>query len=729
MSVASLSRFVLAHKRLVVASWILVTLVAIASVSSAVGALSQDFSVPGREGAETSQAILQTYGNGGQNPPLVPVVTLPPGTTVDAPGVKEELAALDGTIQTAAPGVRMASYASTGDRAAFVSEDGRTTFVLIFTGIGEGFAESPQVTAVREALAGAGVAGAPVQLSGYSELDTGGSGGEGGGALVETLIGAGGALVETLIGAGGALVVLAWVFGSFLALLPLLVAGVSILTTFLVIWGVTTVADVSFIVEFIVALIGLGVAIDYALLIVTRWREEREAGVPNEAAVQRAMETAGSAVVFSGLTVGIGLFALVVLPVPFLRSIGYGGILIPLVSVFVAVTLLPVLLAMIGPRLDWPRFRRGSQESRGWSAWARLVVRRCWIAAGAASAVLLLLLIPALSLNVGDPSAECLAKGGAASDGLRALEESGIGPGVLLPFEVLAQGTYPGAVATALGQVEGVRAAVAPEGDAWRRGDGAVVAALPAVDANADAGGAALERVREAAHDLPGTVRVGGQAAVNADFIDVVYGNFPLMVGLISVVTYLLLVWAFRSILLPLKALILNVLSVAATYGVLVLVWQEGYGADLIWGYSATGAITAFIPLIVFAFLFGLSMDYEVFILARMREEYDATGSTDEAIVRGIGLTGRLVTSAALILFLAFGALASGPVVVFKILATGLAAGILLDATVVRALLVPATVSLLGHWNWWLPASLNRFVSHQAGGHAGPVAPIAGEAD
>ncbi len=718
MSVASLSRFVLAHKRLVVAGWILVTVVAIASVSSAVGALSQDFSVPGREGAETSQAILQTYGNGGQNPPLVPVVTLPPGTTVDSPGVKEELAALDGRIQAAAPGVRVASFASTGDRGAFVSEDGRTTFVLIFAGIGEGFAESPQVTAVREALVGAGVAGAPVQLSGYSELDTGGSGGEGGGALV-----------ETLIGAGGALVVLAWVFGSFLALLPLLVAGVSILTTFLVIWGVTFVADVSFIVEFIVALIGLGVAIDYALLIVTRWREEREAGVPNETAVQRAMETAGSAVVFSGITVGIGLFALVVLPVPFLRSIGYGGILIPLVSVFVAVTLLPVLLATIGPRLDWPRFRRGSQESRGWSAWARLVVRRRWIAAGAASAVLVLLLIPALSLNVGDPSAESLAKGGAASDGLRALEESGIGPGVLLPFEVLAQGTDPGAVATALGQVDGVRAAVAPEGETWRRGDGAVVAVLPAVDANSDAGGAALDRVREAAHDLPGTVRVGGQAAVNADFIDAVYGNFPLMIGLISVVTYLLLVWAFRSILLPLKALILNVLSVGAAYGVLVLVRQEGYGADLIWGYSATGAITAFIPLIVFAFLFGLSMDYEVFILARMREEYDATGSTDEAIVRGIGLTGRLVTSAALILFLAFGALASGPVVVVKILATGLAAGILLDATVVRALLVPATVSLLGHWNWWLPASLSRFVSHQGGGHAGPVAPIAGEAD
>jgi len=196
-------------------------------------------------------------------------------------------------------------------------------------------------------------------------------------------------------------------------------------------------------------------------------------------------------------------------------------------------------------------------------------------------------------------------------------------------------------------------------------------------------------------------------------------------------VTFILLVRAFRSILLPLKAIILNVLSVAAAYGVLVLVWQDGYGSDLIWGYTATGSITAFIPLIVFAFLFGLSMDYEVFILARMREEYDITGDTDAAIVRRIGFTGRLVTSAALILFLAFAALGSAPVVVVKILATGLAAGILLDATVVRALLVPATVSLLGHWNWWTPGWLDRFVPrdvHSAKGGPAVVA-VGSEAD
>jgi RND superfamily putative drug exporter len=212
-----------------------------------------------------------------------------------------------------------------------------------------------------------------------------------------------------------------------------------------------------------------------------------------------------------------------------------------------------------------------------------------------------------------------------------------------------------------------------------------------------------VEQVRGAAHQAGPQARLGGQPSQNHDFIDAVYGGFPLMIALIAVITFVLLARAFRSLLLPLKAVLLNVVSVAAAWGVLQLVWQEGHGSQAIWGIAATGSVTAWIPLMVFAFLFGLSMDYEVFILARMREEYDATGSTDEAVVRGIGRTGRLVTSAALILFLAFMSLASGPETDVKVLATGLAAGILLDATVIRALLVPAVVSLFGRWNWVLP--------------------------
>jgi RND superfamily putative drug exporter len=270
-------------------------------------------------------------------------------------------------------------------------------------------------------------------------------------------------------------------------------------------------------------------------------------------------------------------------------------------------------------------------------------------------------------------------------------------------MQVLVQSSNVNDLTARLAQISGVQGAVAPMDTAWRRADTAIVAVLSSADPNSGAGRGVLDRVKEAAHQESVRARVTGYVAGNADFVSAVYGKFPLMLGLIAIVTFVLLARAFRSLLLPLKAVLLNLLSVGAAFGVLVLIWQEGHGSRLIWGITATGSITAWVPLMVFAFLFGLSMDYEVFILARMREQYDATGRTGDAIIEGIGRTGRLVTSAALILFLAFVALGSAPVTDIKVFATGLGAGILLDATVVRALLVPALVSLMGHWNWWLP--------------------------
>jgi RND superfamily putative drug exporter len=222
------------------------------------------------------------------------------------------------------------------------------------------------------------------------------------------------------------------------------------------------------------------------------------------------------------------------------------------------------------------------------------------------------------------------------------------------------------------------------------------------------AGRDAVQDLRDVAHSTSAQARVGGSGPLDADFIDAVYGSFPLLIAIISVLTFLLLARAFRSLLLPLKAIVLNILSIGAAWGIMEIVWQQGHGSDEIWGIAATGSISSWIPFIVFAFLYGLSMDYEVFILSRIREEYDKTHDTDEAIVYGLGRTGRLVTSAALILFLAFAALASGPETDVKVLATGLAAGILLDATVVRGVLVPALVSLFGRWNWWMPAGVAR---------------------
>jgi len=693
---ASLTRWVLAHKRIVVIFWLVVTLVGMASAGSATKALKQKFSVPGKEGWVTNQQIAHDFrGTGGNSAPLLPVVTLPAGATVSSPAVQSGLRAVEQRLLQALPGSRMASYLSTGS-SAFVSKDGRTVFMVAYPPPDpkQAFNDNPEAAKrATRALAGMTVAGAPVHLTGFDALAVQSGGGNGPGVLV-----------EALLGGFGALLVLGFVFASFLAVVPILMAIVSILTTFLVVWGLTTVTEVSPIVQFLIALIGLGVSIDYALLVVVRWREERAHGLQGEEAVQRAMETAGRAVVFSGTTVAIGLLALIALPLPFLRSVGYGGMLIPLISVIVASTLLPVVLSKVGSRLDWPHVRSDDKASRSWTRWAELVVRRRWVAAIGAAAVLAALVLAATGLQPGLPNVNTIAKQGDAKHGLLALERSGIGSGVLLPNEVLVEGsTSPDQVAQALAAVPGVHGAVAPASAQWRNSGASIVDAFASPDGSSSNGRDTLDSVRTAAHAAGTSVRLGGLGAQNEDFINAVYGNFPLMIALIAIITFVLLARAFRSLLLPLKAVMLNVISVGAAWGVLDLVWQRGHGSNLIWGIPATGSVTAWIPLMVFAFLFGLSMDYEVFILARMREEYDATGSTDNAVVRGIGRTGRLVTSAALILFLAFVSLASGPETEIKVMATGLAAGILLDATVIRALLVPAVISLFGRWNWWLP--------------------------
>ncbi len=695
---SSLTRWVLSHKRTVALAWVALTIAGMMAAGPATDALEPEFSVPDKEGWETNQVIAAKYqGTGGDTAPLVPVVTLPEGESVDSPAVRAELAEVDKRIAEALPNARVASYASTGDET-FVSTDGTTTFAVVYPqpDPDSAFGENPAAEkAASGALEGATVAGQPVHLTGLDALyEDSGSDSEGPGLLI-----------EAVVGGAGALVVLVFVFASFLAVVPLLMAIASIMTTFLLLLGLTELTTVSPIVQFLIALLGLGVAIDYSLIVVSRWREERAHGRTGDEAVQIAMETAGRAVVFSGITVAIGLLALIALPLPFLRSMGYGGMLIPLVSTLAAITLLPVVLAKFGHKLDWPHRHTDDKASRAWVRWAEGVARHRWVAAGAGMAIILALVVAATDLQLGASDADTIATSGDARDGLVALEESGIGEGSLLPHEILIEGKgNPDQVATALRDVEGVHGAVAPDAATWRADGTALVEVIPIPDSGSAEGEENLEAVRDAAHAVGPDVLVGGQPAANADFIDAVYGAFPLMIALICVTTFLLLARAFRSLLLPLKAIILNVLSVAAAWGVLVLVWQHGYGSELIWDIQATGSIPSWMPLMIFAFLFGLSMDYEVFILSRMREEYDRTGSTDAAVVQGIGRTGRLVTSAALILFLSFVAMASSPGTDLKMFATGLGAGILLDATIIRALIVPAVIMLMGRYNWWLPA-------------------------
>jgi RND superfamily putative drug exporter len=687
-----LTAFVLHHRLLVIAAWLLLAVLGGVTVATTTSRLSQSFAMPGSAAQQTTGRILAAYGTEDGVTPQVVTLTLPAGQTIDSAGTRDAVSRAFAAAHTV--GARAVDYSSTGDRA-FVTRDGRTTYAIMFLPPGAPGDPAP-AAALTAAVRAAAPPGAGVALTGIEALQA--APGQGGNGL----------LAETIIGALGALVILAFVFASFVAVLPLVMAMVSILTTFLLVLGLTVVTDVNFIAQFIIGLIGLGVAIDYALLIVTRWREERAKGSDNRAAVTAAMAHAGRAVVFSGLTVTIGLLALVVLPVPAMRSFGYAGALIPLVSLAVAVTLLPALLDLVGPALDRPRLRSDRDASRAWTGWARLVVRGRWVAAGLGLVSLLLLAAPVTHLQLGDPRTSALARSGPAYDALATLTAGGVPAGAVTPVEVLVRMGAGPTVASRLAGVPGVVAAVAPATADQQRGGTGIVTVLPAAEAGSGAGQATIVRIRDAVAGDSAVLGVTSAGVGQLDFRHAVYGSFPAMLGLVCLLTFLLLARAFRSIVLPLKAVLLNLISLGAAYGVLVFIWQDGHGSHAIWGSAGAGAVPTWIPLMVFAFLFGLSMDYEVFLLARMREEYDAGAGTDGAVVTSLARTGRLVTSAALILVLSFLAMSTAPATEVRMLATGLGAGILVDATIVRCLLVPTLVSLFGRWNWWLPGVAAR---------------------
>ncbi|SCL48042.1 putative drug exporter of the RND superfamily [Micromonospora citrea] len=699
----TLTRWVLSHRLLVVLAWVVLAVAGGATVSGTIDRLSSESRLPDAPAQLANDAIDERFtGTGGKNAPLLLTVTAPEGVRLDAAPYRDQWGEL---VKRATPaGGRSVSYTSGGERS-LLSADGRTTVALIYPPAAAG--PSPYVESlptIRQTIADAQIAGAPVEITGQPVLS-----GRDSGAPRNPI-------VETLIGGVGALVVLAVVFASGLALVPLLMAAVAIPTTFLLVRLLTGVTDVSFIVQYLVALIGLGIAIDYALLVVTRWREERE-GIddadPHQraAAIMNAAASAGHAVALSGVTVAISLAALVVLPVPFLRSVGYAGLLIPLVSVAVALTLLPVLLHTCGSWLDRPR-RVHNADSRLWTRIARITTRRPILVAVVSGGLLIALAAPALGIRLGQPETGVLGYGGRPAAVYAHLIEAGFGAGVARPVEVLTHGD-PAALADRLRAIDGVAGVAAPAD--WSKAGVHVVDVWTVHDPASDAGRDTVAEVVATARSQPGTL-AGGGPSLDTDFVDAVYGSLPIILVVVALLTFIVLARTLRSVLLPLKALILNALSTAAAYGTVVLIWQKGYGSEALFDTPATGAITVWVPMAVFAFLFGLSMDYEVFILHRIREAHlDLTrrgsqSTTVAATVTGISRTGRLVTSAALILFLAFTALATIPITDVKIFATALAAGIVIDATVVRGLLTPALVALLGRANWWFPAPLARLL-------------------
>jgi putative drug exporter of the RND superfamily len=579
----------------------------------------------------------------------------------------------------------------------YVSRDLHTTFEEVYPpGIAKFDAKSG-AEKMRAAAANGLAAGTTVEVTGHDPLEEASTSGDSGGPSV---------LLEAMIGGLGALVILLFVFGTLPAvLMPIAVAIASILNTFTLVWGLTYITNVSIIVQFLIALVGLGVAIDYALLMIFRFRDELREGEDVETALVETMTHAGRSVIVSGTTVAVGLLSLIVIPLPFIRSMGIGGMLIPAVSVITAITLLPALLSVLGERINSVRVMpkrlvdHGHPEDGAWGRWARFVLRRPWAVAAVGLAITITLAVIGLQLNPNETQLKNFPGSGTAIAGRQMLADAGISPGVMKPFVVLVEhGRNAEAVAAEVSKVPGIVGASAPS--SWHRGSDSLVEAFPAIDGAASGIQGIIDRANGT---LSGTdATLGGVPAVDRDFVHAVYGNFPYVLAFVLVLTLILLARAFRSVVLPIKAVLLNLLSLAATFGIVVFIFQEGHGSSL-WNITATQAIVAWIPLMIFAFLFGLSMDYEVFMLSRMREAYDETGSTDRAIELGLARTGKLVTSAALILMFAFLVLSSSPGFEIKVFAIGLAAGIIFDATVIRALLVPSLMRLMGRANWWMP--------------------------
>ncbi len=337
--------------------------------------------------------------------------------------------------------------------------------------------------------------------------------------------------------------------------------------------------------------------------------------------------------------------------------------------------------------------------------------------------MLAILIVPALSLHLGEPGSTAQATSGPAHAALVTLTSGGVPSGVLAPVDVLTTPANASAVSAAAHHVPGVWATVAPATSDYRRGGTAIVTVIASAETGSPAGQSTMANLEAALLPRHGVLGVGGDGPALIDFNHAVYGEFPLMLTIISIATFLLLTRAFRSVVLAAKAVVFNLISLAAAYGVLTWVWQDGHGSHAVWGIPATGAITMWVPLMVFAFLFGLSMDYEVFILTRVREAYDESSDARAAVTEGLGRTGRLVTSAAAILMLSFLSMSTGPQTDLKILATGLGAGILIDAVVIRCLMVPAMVALFGRANWWLPDRFARLLRVPEPPRAQPARP------
>jgi len=531
-------------------------------------------------------------------------------------------------------------------------------------------------------------------------------------------------LTGEMFGVPIALVIMVVVFGAVVAsFVPLLIAFVSIALALGVAAIIGQVFTLSVFVQNMATLIGLAVGIDYSLFILERFREERAIGRDKGDAVVRAAATAGRAVFFSGMTVMLALLGLFFVPTDLFWSLAIGAILVVAAAVLASLTLLPAVLYVLGDRvnaLKLPLLGRSQGESREmnsgvWDRIARGVMRYPAVSLVLAAGILIAAGVSYLDINTNLAGVSVLPEKALAKDGFELLDRDFFG-GISSPIEIVIDGEADSEAVQA--GIEGLRTSLAEDSafgaalvEVNNARDLTLLTVVAAGDPSSSESSQRIQNLRDriipqAFTGAPAEVLVTGVAAKTTDFTETVDRLQPTVFAFVLGLSFLLLMLIFRSILVPLKAIIMNLLSVGAAYGILVLVVQEGYGNDF-FGFTQVEAIESWLPLFMFAVLFGLSMDYHVFLLSRLRERFDEHGDNSEAIAFGIRSTGKIITGAALIMVAVFGGFAMGDMVLFQQMGFGLAVAILLDATIVRSVLVPSTMKLLGRANWYLPNWLN----------------------
>jgi RND superfamily putative drug exporter len=545
------------------------------------------------------------------------------------------------------------------------------------------------------------------------------------------------------LGILAAMIILLISFGSLLAMgLPILTAVTGIGIGLAIVELLANVVEVPNFAPLVAAMIGIGVGIDYALFVVTRYRQGLHDGMDPEQAVVVAITTAGRAVLFAGLTVVISVMGMLLMNLPFLQGVALGAAAAVLITMIGSLTLLPAMLGFVGRKIDSLRLpflsrNEGDHRSGFWFRWSRSIQRRPWPFALAGVAAVVLLALPAFSLKLGFPGEETTPKERSSRQAYDLLTE-GFGPGFSAPLILAAQLPASGqgldtltALQGKLAGVPGVQAVTPPQPNRPQAPDAAVMTVFPTSGGQSDATRALVHRLRNDVlpAELSGTgvrVLVGGPNAGSIDSDKAVAGRLPVFIAVVVGLSFLLLLCVFRSVLVALKAAIMNLLSIGAAYGFLVVVAQWGWMKGL-FGIHSTGPIANFIPMMMFAILFGLSMDYEVFLLSRVREEYVRTGDNGLAVADGLATTARVITAAAAIMVMVFLSFVLGPELAIKQIGLGLASAILIDATLIRMVLVPSTMELLGRANWWVPRWLDRMLPRIGFEGEGPATPTAVE--